>query len=209
MNQKLVRRVVEICYHYHHSHLPGALSALACLKEIVTPDWTASDVIILSKGHAAAALYAVLETLGFSPDLSKTHPERDPQSGIVTTTGSLGHGLPVALGIAYAKKLHGLAGRVCVLLGDEECQEGTTWEALNLADTWRLHNLEVHVDANGSGALGPLPCDVSAALMRAFPGRIKFHFTRKGCGVSFLEGRDDHKRVLTQEEFNQAMKELS
>lgn len=206
-HKALVRRVLEICREHGHPHLPGALSALSVLERFfftLGPD----DVFVLSKGHAAVALYACLEAKGLHPNLSKTHPERDPANGITCTTGSLGHGLPMAAGIALAKHMQGEPGHVHVLMGDGECLEGTTWETLNLVDRWRIQNLVVHIDGNKAGALGDLPCDCTRKLMNLWAGLTWYYDTTKGCGVSFLEGQKDHKRVLTDDEYLRAMEEL-
>lgn len=204
----LIRRILEISQQYGHHHLPGTLSAASIMEPIFNamgPD----DVFILSKGHAAVALYACLERKGYHPDLSKTHPERDPANGIVCTTGSLGHGLPIGVGIALGKKLHREEGTVIVLLGDGECLEGTTWESLNLSWLLKLNNLRVYIDGNGAGALGALPVDCTGMLIRSFPNYIRYKPTQKGAGISFLEGQKDHKRVLTDEEYKKAMEELA
>jgi transketolase len=205
----LVRRTVEIAYQHKHPHLPGCLSALQVMGPIFSGFNPANDVFILSKGHAAVALYACLESIGFHPDLSKSHPERDPGNGITCTTGSLGHGLPMAVGIALAKSIRGEPGRVHVLLGDGECLEGTTWESLCMAREWYLPNLIVHIDANLCGALGDLPFNVAGRLIAIFPRIIHYYGTSKGSGVSFLNGIKDHKRVLTEDEYLRAMEELS
>jgi len=206
--KNLIRRVLEISRDYHHSHLPGTLSALQIMAPIfasIKPE----DVFILSKGHAAVALYACLEQKGHKPNLSRTHPERDPDNGITCTTGSLGHGLPTGLGIALAKSLKGEAGTVHVLMGDGECLEGTTWESLNLAEQLGVFNLRVHIDGNGAGALGEVRCPMAPVrAARCFPQWVTLAETDKGHGVSCLKGTMDHKRVLTEQEYAQAMEEL-
>jgi transketolase len=122
------------------------------------------DRFVLSKGHAALALYAALHVRGvlssdeldsFSGDgtLLGTHPERDLR-GVDFTSGSLGHGLSTACGAALAARLDGSARRVFCLLSDAECNEGSTWEAAMFAGHRRLDNLTAIVDANGQQALG-------------------------------------------------------
>lgn len=206
----LWKRALTICHQHGHAHLPGTLSALQVMESIFERFNPAFDTFILSKGHAAVALYACLEQLGHKPDLTKTHPERDPANGIICTTGSLGHGLPMAVGIALANHLKGSTGKVYVLMGDGECLEGTTWESLCLAQQWNLGSiLEVHIDGNGCGALGELPVNVAPRLRILFPDLIHYHTTQKGYGVSFLQGTKDHKRVLTDSEYHQAINELT
>lgn len=204
----VLRRILEISREYGHSHLPGTLSAAQIMWPIFEHFDTRRDVFILSKGHAAVALYAFLETLGYHPDLRKTHPERDPANGVTCTTGSLGHGLPMAVGIALARWIKGQCGHIYVVMGDGECLEGTTWEALCVAQRLKLAGLEVHIDGNCAGALGDLPIDVAPYLRIIFPNYVTYQVTEKGSGISFLCGSKDHKRVLTDDEYLRAMEEL-
>ena len=117
------------------------------------------DRFILSKGHAVSALYATLAQKGFiEPSLLKQymvdggplsgHPIRGSVPGIEVSTGSLGHGLPIATGMALAAKTDGQANRVFVLMGDGECQEGSVWEGAAIGARLRLDNLTVIIDAN-------------------------------------------------------------
>jgi len=117
------------------------------------------DVVILSKGHAASALYAILSLQNFySPELLKSFCQNDsPLGGHVTfggvpgvefSTGSLGHGLPYGLGIALSRKRSGVGGRVFVVLSDGECDEGTTWESAMIANHHELNNLVIIIDRN-------------------------------------------------------------
>lgn len=208
--KKLVERTIAIDYEHRHFHLPGSLGALPVIAEIFNCFADGLDVFILSKGHAAAALYAVLERYGYHPDCSNPHPERDPDNGITCTTGSLGHGLPMAVGIALGKKLAGDGGMVHVLIGDGEAMEGTTWESILLAGAWRLDNLTVHVDGNGTGCLADLPCDtriIETAAQLAGVNLI-WRKTVKGCGVKSLEGTKDHVLPLTAEDVAAFMGEV-
>jgi transketolase len=117
------------------------------------------DRFILSKGHAGAAVYAVLAECGFfSPDKLLSHYQDGSDlsghvshkdiPGVELSTGSLGHGLPVGAGLAYAGKLQGAAHRVVVLLSDGECDEGSNWEAILFAAHHQLENLVAIVDYN-------------------------------------------------------------
>lgn len=118
------------------------------------------DRFILSKGHAAAALYAVLARKGvidpallpgFLTDDSPLsgHPVRGSLPGIEVSTGSLGHGLPLACGMAHGARLDGKGYRLFVLVGDGELQEGSLWEGAALASRLGLDNLVMLVDVNG------------------------------------------------------------
>jgi transketolase len=125
------------------------------------PGWPDRDRFVLSKGHGPASYYAVLAATGFlDPDelgpiggrdsRLGAHPDRDLVPGVEVSTGSLGHGLPVAVGMALALRARSHAGRVMVLCGDAELNEGSTWEALHLAAHERLTALTVVVIDNGS-----------------------------------------------------------
>ncbi len=117
------------------------------------------DFFILSKGHAAAALYAVLNSVNLIPDAACSnyacdgsvlagHPMKGAFPGIEASTGSLGHGLSLGVGLAIASRLDGLSNRIYVLMGDGECQEGSVWEALMMASRFALNNLTIIIDYN-------------------------------------------------------------
>jgi transketolase len=129
------------------------------LMKITAPGDPLRDRFILSKGHAAAALYAVLAKRGFfdhgllggflTDGSSLTgHPSRGSLPGIEASTGSLGHGLPIGVGMALAGKREGRSWRVFVMMGDGELQEGAVWEGAQLASRLRLDNLVAIVDVN-------------------------------------------------------------
>ena len=158
------------------------------------PSDPARDRFVLSKGHASAVLYATLAEAGFFPaDWLATymqplsalngHPDRNKVPGVEANTGPLGHGLPIAVGMAIAGKMSGAAFRTFVLTGDGELQEGSNWEAAMAASHFALDRLTVIVDRNGlqqgdfterTMALEPL-----ADRWRAF-----------GWGVTEVDGHD-------------------
>jgi transketolase len=120
----------------------------------------ARDRFVLSKGHASAALYATLAEAGFLTDdalatymrpLSALngHPDRNKVPGVEANTGPLGHGLPIAVGMALAGRMAGAPWRTFVLTGDGELQEGSNWEAAMAASQFALERLTVIVDRNG------------------------------------------------------------
>jgi transketolase len=113
------------------------------------------DKFILSKAHASFPLCLLLKEKGLKPRLT-THLEVDTKNGIHCTAGSLGHGLPIATGIAFAKKQQKIPGKVYVMIGDGECQEGTTWESLLIGSKYQLDNLVILVDYNKIQALSRL-----------------------------------------------------
>jgi transketolase len=127
------------------------------------PEWEGRDRFLLSKGHGPMAFYAVLAQKGFfsrealgrflrRDGILGGHPDRNHVPGVEVSTGSLGHGLPMAVGVAYALRAKGLDGqRVVVLTGDAELNEGTNWEAILHAGAERLSNLTLVVVDNESG----------------------------------------------------------
>lgn len=211
--KELIRRVIEIAVAHRqinsHGHIASSLSALPIIHQIYSDFDPTCDVFILSKGHACAALFAVLESRGLKPDVMKVHPDIDPANGITCTTGSLGHGLPTAVGIAYAKRFTDEPGKVHVLLGDGECLEGTTWESLNLARRYMLTNLIVHVDNNGwQGSCAHLDPKICEHMNHVFP--IIDYKRTKGHGLTLFEAHPDwHVHYLTDTEVEQIMKELA
>jgi transketolase len=147
---KLRRRILDVAYRDNMGHIPSALSILDLIWCLYNKIMTKDDQFILSKGHGVMALYAVLEEKGLL-DWSKRlmgHPKRGGE--ILASTGSLGHGLPMAVGLALAKKIKNEPGRVYCLIGDGECNEGTTWESAMVAAHHKLNNLVVIVDQNHS-----------------------------------------------------------
>jgi transketolase len=123
------------------------------------PLWEDRDRFILSKGHGCAAHYAVLAEKGFFPlevldtfcqldSILGGHPDRLKVPGVEASTGSLGHGLPIGVGMAIAGKVDGRVYRVFVLLGDGETNEGAVWEGAMAASHYKLDNLIAIIDRN-------------------------------------------------------------
>lgn len=149
-------------------HVASALSVVDILSVLYTGATNITrenlnrvdrDIVILSKGHAASALYSVLALQRIIPRewLSSYCGNDAPLGGHVTSngvpgvelsTGSLGHGLPYGLGIAISRKMNGVNGRVFVVMSDGECDEGTTWEAAMIAHHHCLDNLVAVIDRN-------------------------------------------------------------
>jgi transketolase len=162
------RRDLQVVHNAKLGHVGGEMSAIDILVTLyfavlridpARPDDPDRDRFILSKGHAAVALYTTLAHRGFIPlDQLETfgqprsklngHPDRTKVPGVETNTGPLGHGLPVAVGAALAAKLQDSSWRVFVLTGDGELQEGSNWEAAMSAAHYKLDNLTVIVDRN-------------------------------------------------------------
>jgi transketolase len=166
---KIIRtKILRAAMNAGEGHIPSSLSILDILYSlyIILPrntdiDFTKSDFFILSKGHAALALYAILEEAGFiGPEWVETfgsfrssyggHPDMKKIAGVSASTGSLGHGLPMALGKVFAKRILNKKTRGFCLVGDGELNEGTIWESLLLAAHHEMSELTVIVDNNGS-----------------------------------------------------------
>jgi|HubBroStandDraft_4_1064222.scaffolds.fasta_scaffold111530_2 transketolase len=224
------RKFLKMHYEAKAGHLGTGLSDIDLLTYVYGKWITPDDRFILSKGHGASSLYATLNHFGRLSDadfatyykdgtLLPAHPAARAFAAIPAATGSLGHGLPIAAGMAYANKhVHGSASRVACLISDGECDEGTVWEAALFAAHHRLGNLTVIVDANGLQGFGrtdevmnlePLPMkwqafgfrtseidghdlsQIDAAIGQPGDGRPHCVVARtvKGKGVRYMENR--------------------
>ena len=156
----------------HRAQSPHIGSCLSCADILAAlyggvlafnpkaPDWKERDRFILSKGHAAAAVYSALALVGFYPEARLQdycgdgsvfggHLSRVGVPGVEVSSGSLGHGLGYGLGIAQGRRISGQKSRVFVLMSDGECDEGSVWEAALLAAHLGLNSVTAIVDANG------------------------------------------------------------
>ncbi|MGO9918287.1 MAG: transketolase [Isosphaeraceae bacterium] len=241
-------RLLQMHYESRVGHIGGNLSSLDLMlvlhHEVLEPD----DRFVLSKGHAAGAYYVTLWTLGklTGDDLSHFHRDGTRLSGhppvagiedILFGTGSLGHGLSLAAGLAKGKELKSEPGRVFCLTSDGEWNEGSCWEALIFSRHHNLGNLTILIDLNGLQGFGTtrevasleplaekfrafgLPTEEidghdSLAVRRALQARhvgpdVIVAHTRKGCGVSFMEDRLEwHYLPLTESQYLLAVQEV-
>jgi len=191
----LRRLVIATLCHTQAGHPGGSLSAAEILTALFfsvmridpeCPEWEERDRFILSKGHAAPVYYAALTRRGFFPEeLLKTYDELDSLlqahpdmrcPGVDMSSGSLGQGLSVGLGMALGAGLSGLDSRVFVLLGDGELQEGQVWEAAMAAAKFDAANLVAIVDDNRVQLMGDtadvMPIEPLAAKWRAFNWQV-------------------------------------
>lgn len=159
------KRLLQMHYESGVGHIGGNLSALDAMLIVFHEHLREQDVFVLSKGHAAGALYICLWSTGRIEDealklfhkdntLLAGHPPAKGIDDIPFATGSLGHGLSLASGTALAFKLKGSAARVVCMTSDGEWQEGSTWEALIFACHHRLTHLTVLVDHNNLQGFG-------------------------------------------------------
>lgn len=162
---KLRLKILEMYHMANAGHIGCSLSCIDILIAILFLHKKEQDTFILSKGHAAAALYASLNELGeiTDEDLSTyykegttlpAHPGAGHYKGIPFATGSLGHGFPIGSGIAHAAKLIGEESFAYVVMSDGETNEGTSWEAAHYAIQNQLDNLIVFIDRNGIQGFG-------------------------------------------------------
>lgn len=164
----LRKLIVDALVGGGRGHLGSSMSMVEILRILydsflnyrsTEPYWLDRDRLILSKGHGCLALYALLADKGFFPKEELTtfcqptsrlggHPEKGKLPGIEASTGALGHGLSMGVGIALAAKIRQQSYRVVVITGDGEINEGSVWEAAMSAAKHRLANLTVFVDYN-------------------------------------------------------------
>lgn len=150
--KQLRRDTLDLAVRRNEGHIGGAFSSIELLISVFAT-MKEQDTFILSKGHACLPYFLMLREKGRNPIIGG-HPEIDPENGIPCTTGSLGQGFPMGLGMALARKITNKPGEVYALMSDAEFQEGTTYESLLLGSQHRLDNLTIVVDNNGKQTLG-------------------------------------------------------
>ncbi|QJB55725.1 transketolase [Pseudodesulfovibrio sp. zrk46] len=173
MHTQIRKDILNISFESGHGHIPTCFSIVELLQTVyetmnhkpADPQWNDRDIFILSKGHAALAHYVVLARQGYF-DLEPVctfggcgsqfgcHGDRSKTPGVEVSTGSLGHGIGVAVGMAMAFKIQKSDRRVISLIGDGEANEGSVWEALLVAADQKLDKLTVIYDNNMSHARG-------------------------------------------------------
>lgn len=173
--KELRKTIFLTAYKGNTGHLASALSVIEILYVLyfrgvlkydsANPNWEERDKLIMSKGQGSLALYSVLSKAGFFPreELDSFcqpgsklggEPKLGDIPGVEASTGSLGHGLSYAVGIAMAYKIQKKKNHVYVIIGDGECQEGSMWEAAMAAKNFKLDNLTVIMDNNKLQAMG-------------------------------------------------------
>lgn len=195
----LFKRLLEISYKHQLHHLGSYFSCLDTLDEIFS-DMENDDIFILSNGHAAVALYVILEKYHsinaeeLLIDLGE-HPKRDEERKIYCSTGSLGMGITVAVGRAISNRKR----NVYCMISDGECFEGSVWEALQYAEEAQLDNLKIYVNANGYAAYREVNLKNLENKLKAFNSNIQFKKTK----VEYfgLSGISAHYDQLTEEQY--------
>jgi transketolase len=192
------KSIIELCSKSKEGHIPSAFSILDILwvlydrvmkYDSLRPRLESRDRFILSKGHASLGLYAILNIKGFISNkefqsfgqfesILGGHPDRNKIPGVEASTGSLGHGMPMAVGMALALKAKKSTSRTFVLIGDGEANEGSIWESALLAAHHQLSNLTCILDYNHS----------TDRALRI--GNVANKFEAFGWRVSEIDGHD-------------------
>ena len=251
--KNLRKEIGEMVYKSGEGHLPSAFSILEVLyvlyKDFLkydtkNPNSKDRDFFILSKGHGSQALYAVLSHFNFfeknilssfckKDSILGGHPDRNKVPGVEVSTGSLGHGLPIGIGIALSLKISNKPNRVFVLIGDGESEEGTIWESTRIAKNLELDNLTVILDKNNSQeysynydykkiweSFGWFSLEIDGHNLEEINSALKetsnikcpkiiIANTIKGKGVSFIENNKEwHHKSPNEEEYKKILDEL-
>ncbi|MCF7800268.1 transketolase [Candidatus Babeliales bacterium] len=250
--------ILEMVTNAKSSHIGSAYSIVDILTvlfhtfinlDLIKKNNKNRDYFILSKGHSIAALYATLVSVDLinkdelknyyqNNSLLAGHPIKNSFPGIEASTGSLGHGLSIAVGLSIAFKRDNINNKIYVLLGDGECQEGSVWEAVNMAVSLKLNNLVIIIDKNNlqgfdftqnlsAGCLqnkfqafGCKTLSIDGHNYAQIIDAIKFSFnsdlpsvivanTIKGKGVEFMQNKLEwHYKSPNIQEYELAKKEI-
>ena len=199
-NKDLKRRIIEISYKHGLSHLGSCLTAVDIIDEIFQAK-KPEEKFVLSSGHAGLALYVVLEKYNGknAEDIflhHGIHPDRCAECGIDCSSGSLGHGLPIAIGMALADRNKD----VYCLISDGECAEGSIYEAMNIIKREDITNLKLHTNFNGWAAYRE-----TDELTLPMDGKRYYTNVKQ---FPFLKDQDAHYHIMTEEEYKEAMEIL-
>jgi transketolase len=247
------RNILKISKDSGHGHIPSCFSVVEILYAVynimkhkpANPTWAERDLFVLSKAHASIAHYCILAEFGyFSADRISSigsflsdfgcHADHLKVPGIEVSTGSLGHGIGVSVGLALATRLNGTDRKVFVLIGDGEANEGSVWEAIMVSVNLNLNHLTIIYDNNMSHARGlqihdpgtrfrSFGCDVlevmghdvvaiENALRQNTEGvRVIIAHTQKGFGCrTLVENQYEwHRKSPNEVEFRLLMEELN
>ena len=194
------RRIIDITYQEKLSHLSSCLSAWPIIHEIYN-EKKEDEVFILSNGHAGLALYCELESrYGIDPVMllhkHGIHPGKDLENKLYCSTGSLGSGLPIAVGRALANR----DKNVYVMISDGEAAEGSIWESLRFIHTQKLTNLKVYVNINGMSAYDYLDTTYLVYRLKSFLPSIYIRES-KPHEFEFAKGLLTHYYVMKPEDY--------
>ena len=194
---KLRKRILELAYKNKLSHIGSALSCVEILDEIYGKR-KPTDPCVLSSGHAGLALYCVLEKYEGQNaqeliEFCGVHPKRSADNGMWCSTGSLGMGITIAVGMALASP----EKTVYCVISDGECAEGSVYEALLYISRNDIPNLKVYLNYNGYSALG---------IVKGLPGIVAHnadvrYFEIDDLKIPFLTGLDAHYYTMTDNDW--------
>ncbi|MEK9207507.1 MAG: thiamine pyrophosphate-dependent enzyme [Patescibacteria group bacterium] len=193
-------RLLQISYDKRLSHIGSCITSLPII-EMVYRIKRPGDKFLLGEGHAGLALYCVLESLGLGNaeemlEKQGIHPTRLESQGLIdASTGSLGQGLPIAVGMALADRNR----NVYVLESDGSMAEGSNWEALRIAEEQKLENLVILVNANGWSGLGATDIDKLERRLKDFD--LDITVWRTDPIYPFLQGLVGHYATMTPEQY--------
>lgn len=227
--KKLFNEILKVSYENKIPHIGSCLSCLEIMMNLFYKTMRKQDYFLLSKGHAAVALYVILKDLGKlnEIDIEKLweHPHKNLNLGIVYSSGSLGQGLPLGAGLALGKP----SSKVYVLMGDGECDEGSVWEGANFAARNNIKNVIPIIDANGMSQYQKIDRHSLAPKWKGFQWNTieamqdevwNLDFTQdfdhptvwiihtiKGRGLPFIEDElISHYKRLNQNEYKKAVR---
>lgn len=230
--KQLRKRILDISFMRSFSHLGSCFTAIDMIYMVYKMK-RPKDSFVLSNGHAAVALYAVLEKFKKIKDMKITndlhvHPDRNKDLDIYVSSGSLGQGFPISLGMALANPKR----TVYCMISDGESTEGSIWEGLHAAHVNNIANVILLVNANGWGAYSKISQkylvqkligfgvsvlevdghnikEIQRAVNKKVKGmKVIFGYTNSN-QFSFLRDQDAHYRVMTEEEYKNAIQLLS
>lgn len=224
------RRIIEISHKLNVSHLGSCLSSIDLIDAIYQVK-SKDEKFVLSNGHAGIAWYVILEKNGLlkkeAIEKLHIHPDRDSSLGIDVSSGSLGQGLPIALGMALSSRKK----NVYCTISDGECTEGSIWESLRIMQEQKVNNLKILINANGWGAYMSLSPDDLYKRLKGFVPNIKRVNGHKITEIirrlktnddnpivifaetlvdqlPFLKGQAAHYHIMSDEDFAQALEIL-
>jgi transketolase len=188
-------RILEISFKNNLSHLGSCITVYPILEQIYN-EKKENDVVVLSCGHAGLAQYVLIEkhsnnNINAENLLHKMgiHPVRDPENQIYVSSGSLGCGILVAVGLAIANKNR----TVYCVLSDGECAEGSVWEALTFCKNYKITNIKIHVNINGYSAYDSIDRTYLEDRLRVFFPDIVIHQTKN---PEYLGGLNAHYHIM-------------
>jgi transketolase N-terminal domain/subunit len=195
-------RILKLSKKHNLSHIGSCLMASGPIEAMHLTK-KHNEPMILSSGHAGLALYCVLEAWGYG-DAEElflkhgVHPNRDVDHGIWASTGSLGHGIGLAVGMALADRER----LVYVLMTDGECAEGSVWESLRIAQEQGLKNIRLAVVCNGYGAYGPINVELLEQRLATFYPCVVIK-TNLFNYPDWLQGQQAHYVTMTDKQYDE------